>query len=119
MDKISFLSDLCIISHDAEVNRKNYDAAMNFGNTINVVFDILREISDRFHLGSTLKVYPVDFIMSVGESIDVRWRTTSRKKIDILTETLFEKNGFPYIMHHNPDGVGYILSVKNQGVGTV
>jgi hypothetical protein len=112
MDKISFIQTLCTISTDADVNKKNYDISVNFANAVNVIYDILRTISDTHNLGFGLKIQPVDFSACTEGVIRVWWHISSRKKIQIPIAAPFVKDNCECVIVGNPEGSGYILTVK-------
>jgi hypothetical protein len=115
MDKIYFITQLCNISNDVNVNKNNFDLAVGYDKYINVVYGILHTIAAAYKLEDAMRVKPINFSAITGNTLCVEWRIASRKKINVTHEETDAGNGFTASIANNSVSPGYILTVTYKG----
>lgn len=112
MDKIVFLNELCTISDVPAVNKDNFDKCMMFGKTVNVFYEALKQLSDRYVAHNEIVVAPIDFSKFTVPPGEFRFMFSKKvkSKIDCSQNVICEQG--ICVIRTNENEAGYIVSVS-------
>ena len=116
MDKFAFLQELCTISSDPTVNSQNFELGMNFSNSIDLFYEALLSISNKYNAFGDISVSPIDFSKFTIPPGEFYFTFSKNVKQVIDCNSPIQCQSGVCFVRENDNAAGYIIETRLNGV---